>query len=225
MPEHLDGSWQPVVIDVLRATSTMIAALAAGAVAVVPFRAPQEAVAAHAQDGKNSQGLLAGERGGLKIKGFDVGNSPLEMTAARVSGKRLFMSTTNGTCALLNAQSLGEPWVAALVNRRRVSAALIEAGRDVAVICAGQNNEFSGEDMVAAGAIVDGLGPAVLDDCARLALTWFRAHAANLDGLLGDCSHGRFLCEHGFADDVHWCARLDSFSLLPAFRDGAVRRG
>ncbi len=167
-----------VVIDVLRATSTIVTALAAGAKAIVPAASSEEAVRLTSNLEKNGI-VLAGERRLLKVEGFALGNSPREMTAEAVGGKTLFLATTNGTPALLAAQG-GEPvLVAAALNfsavAERARNLFTERG-DLVIICAGRDKQFALEDAYTAGRLIKAVKKGVppkkltLNDAAQVSL-------------------------------------------------------
>src|SRR5437764_10007581 len=142
-----------VVIDVLRATTTVVTALANGAKAVIPAATSEEAVRLASNLEKDGV-LLAGERKSLKIEGFALGNSPREMTPATVAGKTIVLATTNGTPALVAAQG-GEPvLVGAPVNFKAVAerarGLLVQRGTLV-IVCGGRDKQFALEDAYAAG--------------------------------------------------------------------------
>ncbi len=145
-----------VVIDVLRATSTIVTALAAGAKAIVPAASSEEVVRVTANLEKNGI-VLAGERRLLKIEGFNLGNSPREMTKEAVGGKTLFLATTNGTPALLAAQGGDPVLVAAALNfsavAERARHLFTERG-DLVIICAGREKQFALEDAYTAGRLI-----------------------------------------------------------------------
>lgn len=150
-PEELSES-TVVVIDLLRATSTICQALAAGAREVVPFLEIDEALAAAKADRENV--VLGGERHGKRIEGFDLGNSPSEYTAASVGGKRVFITTTNGTRALDHARQARRVLLGSFLNL----SALVESLRNdarVDILCAGTDGKETLEDILAAGAIVE----------------------------------------------------------------------
>src|SRR5207253_7702905 len=143
-----------VVIDVLRATSTMIEALANGARTIFPVATIDEAVRL-GQNLDRTATLLCGERKSVRIEGFDLGNSPFEFTDDAVAGKALVMSTTNGTRAVLCAADARRALVASLLNLDAVAQAVAEDGDDVAIICAGREQRFALEDAVCAGLIAE----------------------------------------------------------------------
>src|SRR4051794_30543744 len=174
-----------VVIDVLRATTTIVHALAAGCQAVIPCAEIEDA----RRQAKALSGpvILGGERGGLKVIGFDHGNSPGEYTPAVCKGATLVMTTSNGTRALLRAAEAERVLVAAFVNYSAVCKQLAGDERPVHVVCAGSDGEPSLEDSLFAGALVDYLcdaGDVALNDSARLAWDCFENHGRMLPGSL-----------------------------------------
>ncbi|NNE71651.1 MAG: 2-phosphosulfolactate phosphatase, partial [Rhodothermales bacterium] len=154
-PDDLAGR-TAVVIDVLRASSTIAFALMQGAKEVIPVAdlgdASRMAAALDA-----SSFVLAGERGGKRIEGYQLGNSPLEFTSAVVRDKTVILSTTNGTPAIRAAEEAADVLIGGFVNLSRVAAAVRAAGRDVVIICAGWGNRVSLEDTLCAGMRVDRL--------------------------------------------------------------------
>jgi 2-phosphosulfolactate phosphatase len=210
-----------VVIDILRATTTIIHALAAGATQVVPCLEIEEARAA-ARRVKGSV-VLGGERGGLPIAGFDLGNSPAEYSRERVAGKTVVFTTTNGTRAMLRAKLARRVLLGAFVNLSAVCRELLEAS-DVALVCAGTDGHVTREDTLFAGAVVDDLvrskQPRRLNDQAEIAAdAWRTAVRMLTDRPLGmtlrDSRGGRNLVEIGQADDIDLAAQIDRFDIVP----------
>lgn len=224
LPELLDRDALPrstaLVVDVLRASTTMTTALGNGCAAIVPV-----ADAAEAQRRARALGpaaLVAGERGGRMIDGFDLGNSPLEMTAARVSGKTLVFTTSNGTGALLAARAAAAVGVAALINLSAAAEWAHAGGRDVVVVCAGERGAVSLEDQVCAGLLVDALRrrePACrLTEAAQGASEVGRRYGKAVARLAHDSSWGRSLARAGRAADLEACLALDTTTLVPVYR-------
>jgi 2-phosphosulfolactate phosphatase len=214
-----------VVIDVLRATSTVIAALAAGAEAIYPVVSVEDGVKLATSLGRKDT-LLAGERGGQKVAGFDLGNSPAEFTPESVGGKRVVMSTTNGTAALVAASAADRVLIAGYVNLMSVTDALAGAAR-LAIVCAGREGRFCVADALCAGILVlrlrARLGAALeLDDSGWAALALATVHTPQPDFLLR-CSSGAALAAIGLAEDVRWCAREDVLDLVPELSDRMIR--
>jgi 2-phosphosulfolactate phosphatase len=216
-----------VVIDLLRATSTIIHALAAGATSVVPCGEVEEArrLAAQAPSGTF---VLGGERGGLKIPGFDLGNSPGEYTREVVAGKTLIFTTTNGTRALIRAKEARRVLVGALVHLGALVDLLAEETGPVHLVCAGTEGRITLEDVLCAGAIAHWLNLAVDDadvgdDSTQLALSLFASCGHNYDrayedrvlAILRQSRGGRNLIDCGLGADIAVCAEQDKFDIVP----------
>lgn len=213
-----------VVIDVVRATTTMTEALANGARAIYPTASTEEAVRLAQSLGRDDT-LLCGERKAAKVEGFDLGNSPAEFTSAAVRGKRLVMSTTNGTRALLVGAEGQRLLVCAFTNLGAVARALRDAP-SVAILCAGREDRFSIDDALCAGTLVARLreeldGTPELDDGSRAA-------AALADSLhpdrafLAETAAGRALADIGLAGDLEICAHVDRHGIVPEMKDQAI---
>ena len=218
-----------VVIDVLRASTTIITALAHGAARVRPVLTIEEARAEAAAAGM----MLGGERGGRRIDGFDFGNSPLEYGRSRVDGRSIVITTTNGTAALHACAGAAEVLIGAIVNRSAVAAAahalaIKHGGCDVHLVCAGTDGAVTEEDLLAAGAILDaaaqhdGRAEGVFDATGREALLRFRAtvtagptaNAAILREFTSSIG-GRHLIEIGMGADLPASAAIDSLPVVP----------
>lgn len=209
-----------IVIDVLRATTTMATALESGAEAIQVFD-DLDALFRISQRWPIERRLLAGERGGIKLEGFDLGNSPSECTPAQVSGKRLFMSTTNGTRALERVRRVPILLTASLTNRAAVVRYLLEQQpHTVWIVAAGWHGSFSLEDTICAGAIACALNAAQDSDCAGddesiAAMALFEHWQTRLPQLLRYAHHGRTLMAMGCESDLDYCAQIDSVDIVP----------
>jgi 2-phosphosulfolactate phosphatase len=213
-----------VVLDVFRAATTMVTALASGCRAIVPALTPEEA-RERARAFPRGEVLLAGERGGDPIDGFDLGNSPLEYTAQRVAGKIVVLTTTNGTKALLQAAGAAATAIAGLVNVKAAAQWAQDQARDLTLACAGEAGEASLEDTVCAGLIIDalaGAGAVELSDAAALARGAAREYRPRLDDLRDESRWGRHLVRRGRQQDVAACLALDAWTAVPLFRNGLV---
>ncbi|MDX1675481.1 MAG: 2-phosphosulfolactate phosphatase [Longimicrobiales bacterium] len=220
-----------VVIDVLRATSTMVEALANGARAVFPVPTVDDAARIAQGIGRDSV-LLAGERKGLPIEGFDLGNAPAEFTREAVGDTSLVMATTNGTRAFM---AVAERYAAkegagilagALLNLTAVAETTTEAGTDVAIVCAGREGRFGLDDALCAGALVRALEAAdpILNDAGRAARRLI-GRKQDLASALADTAAGRYLEGIGHGEDVALCAQLDRTDVVPGFRDRKITAG
>jgi len=222
-----------VVVDLLRATSTICQALAAGARDVVPFLEVDEARAA-ADKLHRSKYVLGGERKGKQIEGFDLGNSPGDYTPERVAGRRLLITTTNGTQALRHARLAERVVVGSALNRAAVTEAIRRAER-VDILCAGTEGQVSQDDLLGAGAIVHGLGDrwqrnelaeSVEDDWAKLLEAARSASCSPSEQLaieLRPTPGGRNLLGIGLDDDLVFCAQLDRLEIVPELDTKAWR--
>lgn len=222
-----------IAIDVLRATSTIATALAAGAEAVQAFSSMDELMRVSAQWPAEKR-LRAGERGGATVAGCDLGNSPLACTPDLMENKRLFLSTTNGTRCLERIQSAKTVLAAALVNRSTVvNYLLAQRPETIWIAGSGWEGSFSLEDTVCAGAIVHLLsihletGGHTLEEIADNdevlgAVALYRQWQDRLLDLLCHASHGQRLLRLNCLDDLKYCAQTDVLDVLPIQREPGV---
>lgn len=213
-----------LVIDVLRASTSIITALANGCACVVPVREPDEAIRrAAAEPGA----LVAGERHGDPLEGFDLGNSPLEFTRERVGGRTVFLTTSNGTGALLAVRAAEAVGVAAFVNAGAAAAWALAAGRDLVIACAGDVGRRSLEDEVCAGLIVEQVRTArpdaMLGPEAEEVAGQARPYAKDLGRLAQDSPWARRLGNRGRGADLVACLTLDTVGLVPIYRPNVDR--
>ncbi|MCZ8512811.1 2-phosphosulfolactate phosphatase [Paenibacillus filicis] len=219
-----------VVIDVLRATSTLLTALVNGCKEVIPTETVNGAKSLQ-QEGD----LLGGERGCKKIPGFDLGNSPLEYEPAAVTGKRIILTTTNGTRAIQKAGKISRILVGSLLNARACAARAMECGGELVILCSGTQDVFSLEDGLCAGAILDELiqiaGGAEPDnaqtsfkvnDFGLGMLYAYRGVRDRLTETLLASANGKRLTKLGCREDVLYCAQRNTIGIAPEVRGGKV---
>ncbi|HVX40139.1 MAG TPA: 2-phosphosulfolactate phosphatase [Gemmatimonadaceae bacterium] len=218
------------VIDVLRASSSIAAALHNGARAVVPLETSEDVVT-RAKAFERSDVLLAGERRMLAIPGFDLGNSPREFTRETIEGKTVVMTTTNGTQAIAQTQGARDVIVASYVNFTAVLTMLraaLRGGTDIAIICAGREKRFSLEDAGCAGRyahhVAKRLSNVQLNDAAHACVLVDRKYGDQIARLFDASEHGRALREAGFGEDLAACAALDSYPVIPLYQDRQITR-
>lgn len=228
-----------VVVDLLRASTTIVRALDAGAIAVVPCLEPDDAVATRSRligtGTPDDRVLLGGERGGVRIPGFDLGNSPSEYTRERLDGRTLIFTTTNGTRALVGARDGGAAgvFVACLNNLTAVVEHVAARALPVHIIGAGTQGEVSQDDVLCAGALAAGLHARGWffgdDDRARIAAALWEGAAARPSGpgsvidILTHSRGGRNLLAIGLGADIEECARPDTSTMTPEFAGGVLR--
>ena len=214
-----------VVIDALRASTTLITALANGCREIVPVDTVERATATRKRLGPQGV-LLCGERGGKKIQGFDLGNSPREYLPNLVAGKAIVFTSTNGARAMTLVRGCRLGLIGAFLNAGAAARRILAEDADVAVICSGRENALSIEDLACGGLIVSRLleaqPDAILNDAARTAQILYEHHAHDILGLLRTADHGRHLIQIGFADDLPICAQVDVTEVVPVIRDSKV---
>jgi len=212
-----------VVIDALRATTTMTVAFENGAEAFIPVSTVEEArdlVSA------NPDYLLAGERRAMPLEGFHLGNSPRDYGPEKVRGKTIVMTTTNGTRALVAARGGAEVFIGSFLNLDALCQRLIESGRDILIACSGEKGIFCLEDTVCGGAIVERLEkmgiPLTKTDAAHAARILYERCEDDVYGMLCSCEWGIYLEGLGLGKDVRICAEVDSSRVVPVYREGRI---
>jgi len=216
-----------VVVDVLRAGTTVTTALSNGAREVIPTSTVENAARVSGNlTGGNT--LLAGERNGKMVEGFHLGNSPLEYTAEKVRGKPIVFISSNGSPVFLKARHAREMAVCSFVNIGAVAESVRAKEGDLVVLCAGNAGGFSLEDAVCAGMLIHLLSAdedkkLQMSDAGRAAHALYKVHAKNPLRMLKGTDNGRTLTEMGFMDDVRYCASIDSVPVVPLL-DGTVLR-
>ena len=219
-----------VVIDVLRASTSIAVALANGARAVIPCDSSEEAIT-RAKQFERGDACLAGERRMLPIPGFDLGNSPGEFRPEAVEGKTVLLSTTNGTGAILAVQGARDVVIGSYVNYTATLSLLrsaLRGGTDVTILCAGRDRQFALEDAACAGRYVQQLtrrlSRVTLNDGAQACLLIHRKFGDDIAKLFAAAEHGRALRDAGFADDLLACAAIDSHPVIPVYQDRQITK-
>ena len=203
-----------LVIDQLRATSTVVTALAHGARRIVAVRTVEEARQIKAA---RPDALLAGERGGLPPDGFDLGNSPRAFTPEKSGGKEIVLTTTNGTFALLSCRGAAAIHPLSLLNLAAVVAQAQRHPEPIALLCSGTGEGYSLEDALVAAAALSALG---FHD--HPAAAPFRAWGTG-NALLLRTANGRNLVRLRLGEDIAFCGRRDHFPIVPEGRIGEIQ--
>jgi 2-phosphosulfolactate phosphatase len=227
-----------VVIDLLRASTTICQAVASGAAEVVPFLEVDDAQAAAAAATDRGKIVLGGERGGRRIDGFDLGNSPAEYTPKAVAGRRVFLTTTNGTRALDHARLARRVLVGSFVNLSAVADSIRDEPR-IDILCAGTAGEVTREDLLAAGAMIDAIcfsdvsARNLNESAAAARIEWRRmCEAARAAGRsvvqqlaieLRDTLGGRNVLSIGLEHDLVDCAQINALDVVPELDIAAWR--
>ena len=210
-----------VVVDIFRATSTMVAALAHGVTEILTF-ADLEACRA-----MQSQGyLIAAERDGLTAPGFELGNSPVSYTDGAYSGRKLAMTTTNGTVAIEKSKGAAEILIGAFPNFQATVTYIQSRDLDVLIHCAGWKGRFNLEDSLYAGALVQALGEshANREDGSIAMESLFTQVGGNLASYLSQAAHAKRLQNHGIEGDIAFCLSLNLYDqVVGVSKNGELR--
>jgi 2-phosphosulfolactate phosphatase len=215
-----------VVIDVLRATSVIVHALSEGATEILPVETVEEAFRKVALYPSGTT-LLGGERQNRRIEGFDLGNSPRDYVSEIVKGKRILLTTTNGTKAFYLVSAGKEVMAASFFNIDSTAERCVELRHDLLIFLSGDEGRFSLEDALCGGMLIERIsrreGGMELTDASLAAHVLFRRFEDDLLKGLQSSHHGKDLVRHGLADDLVCCAQADCSRLVPVFRDGVIR--
>jgi 2-phosphosulfolactate phosphatase len=219
-----------VIVDVLRASTTVATALGNGAKTVMPLEGADEVIS-RSKEFHRSQIILAGEQKMLPISGFDLGNSPQDFTKKAVEGKTILITTTNGTRALLGVQGARDIVIASYVNFTAVLAMMkvaASSNTDIAIICAGEEGGFTLEDAACAGRYVRALPKRAdgmqLNDAASASVLIEKKYGENIAKLFKDSTHGQALQEAGFGDDLAAAAKVDAYPVVPIYQERQITK-
>ncbi|MFH1502508.1 MAG: 2-phosphosulfolactate phosphatase [Candidatus Eisenbacteria bacterium] len=226
LPEGRTKGRHVVVIDVLRASSTIVHACENGVERIIPVASVEDATKLKPTLEKKNA-LLGGERDGISIDGFDLGNSPLEYVSKVVKGKTLVLSTSNGTVAITQSAAAKEILVGCFLNLSAVVSHLLSSRpKKVTLLCAGNQGQLSLEDLVCGGLMVAKItktfrGKLVLNDGAvagrELAHTM-----SDIGEVVRNSIHGRRLSGLGFDADLEFCSRIDKYGSVPVVVEGRI---
>lgn len=200
-----------VVVDIFRATSTMVAALANGVEEILPF-ADLEACRLMKDEGF----LIGGERNGLTAPGFEMGNSPIAYLNGEYKDRKLAMTTTNGTQAIEKSKGAAQILIGAFPNLQATVSYIQAQDKDVLIHCAGWKGHFNLEDSLYAGALVKSLESThkSIEDGALAMSMLFEKVGHNLKGFLSQASHAKRLQNHGIERDIDFCLTLDLYEIV-----------
>ena len=215
-----------VIIDVLRASSTIVTALANGCRGFIPILSPDKAKK-KAQEFQKERVLLGGEREGIKIEGFDLGNSPREYKKEVAKGKTIIFSTTNGVKTLGMVKGAHRIIIGSFLNLQAVCDYCTNYEGDISIICAGRKGKFSLEDTACAGMMVNSLRDVFSGDHQEIdanltAQLLYVKFGNNILEILRKSQHGQYLESIGLGEDLKFCSQLDLFHIVPIFRDGII---
>lgn len=208
-----------VVIDVLRATSCMVAGLGSGVASVTPVATVEECEALGLQGY-----VMAGERNGEKLPQFQLGNSPFDYMDKSLKGKKIATTTTNGTRALDLSKEAPEVIIGAFLNLNAVVKHLSKSSRDILLFCAGWKGKYNLEDSLFAGAVCDGLKKQAEfeSDAATAALYLYQSMKGDPYYFISRSNHAQRLSKFGVLKDIEYCSRLNEFDVVPKLKNGEL---
>ncbi len=214
-----------IVIDVLRASSSIVTALMNGAKAVIPVGDMGEA-SKIAQNVDSENYLLCGEKDGVKIEGYDLGNSPLEYTKEVVKGKTLIFNTTNGTKAIKKSLGSSDIFIASFLNVSAIIEELKDHTNDIVLVCAGWKGRLAFEDMLLAGNIIYELSDGTLADDSRdgakVAFGLYDRYGNDIISVVHQSNHAMRLKEIVDTSDIDYCCQVDITDILPRLKEGMI---
>lgn len=209
-----------VVVDIFRATTTMVTALANRVDSILPLSGLEECRS------MTSKGfIIAGERNGQTAEGFMLGNSPLSYVNEAYANKKIAMTTTNGTLTIEKSkQGSSEILVGAFINLQATIDFLRDKDEDILIHCAGWKGKFNLEDSLYAGALVEGLNESHDYDCdgAIATRSLYLQHRNNLNAFLQQASHAKRLQNHNIEADIDFCLTLDKYDIVVKVVDGVL---
>lgn len=208
-----------VVVDILRATSCIVSGIASGVKEIVPFASLKDCRMMKAQGY-----FIAGERGGEKMKDFDIGNSPFSYMEEYLKGEKVAVTTTNGTQAINKSMDSEEIIIGAFLNLTTVAKYLESKPNDVLIVCAGWKGRVNLEDTLFAGALVSALEAdyEFADDAVLVARSLFELGKENMADLIKGSSHAKRLNKFNVIRDIEFCLTLDEFDVVPVLREGRI---
>jgi len=214
-----------IIIDVLRCCSTVITALANGAICIVPAKTVTEA---RGLKKTNPELVLAGERKGLKPKGFELGNSPLQFTEDAIGGKQLVLTTTSGTRAITICRNAQWVLIGAILNAASVAKVALRISEKekggISLVLSGTDGRFSLEDFVSAGLILDNFQSKNVEysDSALASLLALKQCRGHLCDVIKSTHHAKYLAGIGLEKDVEFCCQIDEYPIVPFFHNGVL---
>lgn len=211
-----------VVIDILRATSVITTAMNNGCKGVIPVLTVEEA--SSIVRNSKEEFMLGGERNALKIEGFHYSNSPLEYTRESIQGKTLVMTTTNGTKAIKGCIGASNILIGAMVNAKATAKKILEINKDVVIVNAGTYGEFSIDDFLCSGYIIDCVLEGLQSELSDIAITSHYIYKNNEDiySFIKYASHYKRITELGLEADLEYCCRKDIIDIVPEYINGTI---
>lgn len=208
-----------IIVDILRATSCITAGLGSGISKIVPFESVDECIMM-----RDKGYILAGERGGEKLDNFDIGNSPFEYMDPALKGKKIAVTTTNGTKAIKLSEGAKYIVIGSFLNLSSIVKFILSTKKDVVVVCAGWRGKVNLEDSLFAGALIAELAWQAVpsDDAALLCKSSFMMVQDQLKEIISKSEHAKRLKSFNVIDDIQFCCEIDKFNIIPIYKNGTI---
>lgn len=208
-----------VVVDILRATSCMTTAFAHDIHSMKPVATLEECKAL-----KQEGYYIAAERGGQKVEGFDIGNSPFSYMEPILEGQKVAVTTTNGTLAITKSVTANNVLIGSFLNISAVAKKVIDLGQDLIIHCAGWKGRVNAEDTLFAGALIELLLDSfkMAADDASVAYALFQHHKNNMLEYVSQSSHAQRLQGFGIKKDIEFCLEIDKYAVVPYLKNGSI---
>jgi 2-phosphosulfolactate phosphatase len=219
LPHHELKGRIAVIVDILRATSCMTAGIGSGVSKIQPFANLEECLLM-----RNEGFLIAGERNGIKVEGFDMGNSPFDYMNPAIHGRSVAVTTTNGTIAIDKSREASEIIIGSFLNISSVAEYLLGQEKSVLIVCAGWKGKINLEDTLFTGALTELLLPSFQLECdaPRVALATYHAMKNDLFHHVLSSSHAQRLRRLNIEEDIEYCLKKDEFNILPAMQGSDI---
>ena len=216
-----------IVVDMLRATSTIVTAIENGCNRIYPVTDVEEAMSVFSKINKDENVLLGGENGSKKISGFHLSNSPLEYTKEKIAGKDIILTTTNGTRAInWAAASAHAVLIGSLLNASAVMKKAVSYKKNITMLCAGTGGRYSLDDIIACGCMLSSLdnidSKYDLCDLSYSCINEYIISKNNIAGALEKSFHYKKLKRLGFSKDLEYCCKVDTHDIAPIFKDSII---
>jgi len=217
-----------VVIDVLRAGSSMISALYNGCREIIPVETVERALSLKSSL-FDSNTLLCGERNCEMVNGFDLGNSPLEYLNEIVVGKSLIFTSTNFSKVITQSKNYSKTFVCSFQNMDKIADRIVELDCGIVISCSGANGRFSLEDFICAGMLVEKVskksdGEFRISDSAKVAKASYNIYKDDIKKMVLDSDHGKLLSSLGFNNDIDYCTQVNTHDIIPIFQDRKITK-
>ena len=208
-----------VVVDILRATSCMVAGIASGVAGIIPVASLDEC-----QAYKDKGYICAAERGGKQVDGFDLGNSPFGYMNENLKGKTISCTTTNGTLAISKSEAASQIIIGAFLNLSAVADYLTSQPNNVLIHCAGWQGKINMEDSLFAGALIEKILKTheLEGDAPHMAMCYYQSKKDNLLATIQASAHAKRLGGHGVTKDIEFCAQIDQYDTIPALKGNTL---